>query len=242
MLIKNVFVRRINCFMIATGVVFHHKHLAQNEDNMPDFKIEDSIGQSVAGIDEAGRGPWAGPVVAGAVVFLQRDVNQALLDGLDDSKKLTAKKRELLYDLLFEEQAKGKLAIGIGSASCREIDDLNILQATFEAMRRAYNALSVKPETALIDGNQNPKNFPCRTRTVIKGDALSLSISAASIVAKVYRDRLMKDLALQYPWYAFEKNAGYGTAAHIAGLKTHGVCPEHRRSYKPIQAILNQEE
>lgn len=207
---------------------------------MPDFKLEDASGALVAGIDEAGRGPWAGPVAAGAVVFLNRDVDKALLDGLDDSKKLSAKKRELLYDLLFEEQKKGNLAIGIGLASRQEIDDLNILQATFLAMRRAYGALGMTVEKALIDGNQKPKNFPCAVQTVIKGDALSYSVSAASIVAKVYRDRLMKELAQKYPWYAFEKNAGYGTAAHIAGLKEHGVCPEHRQSYKPIQEILNK--
>lgn len=207
---------------------------------MPDFKFEDKLGPMVAGIDEAGRGPWAGPVVAGAVIFLNRDVDTALLEGLDDSKKLTAKKREYLYGLLFEEQKKGKLAIGIGEASCREIDEMNILQATFLAMRRAYDALGANPKAALIDGNQKPKNFPCPVQTVIKGDALSFSISAASIVAKVYRDRLMADLASRYPYYAFEKNAGYGTAAHIAGLKEHGICPEHRCSYKPIQAILNK--
>lgn len=207
---------------------------------MPDFKFEDKLGSMVAGIDEAGRGPWAGPVVAGAVIFLNRDVDKALLEGLDDSKKLTAKKREYLYGLLFEEQKKGKLAIGIGEASCREIDEMNILQATFLAMRRAYDALGANPKAALIDGNQKPKNFPCPVQTVIKGDALSFSISAASIVAKVYRDRLMADLASRYPYYAFEKNAGYGTAAHIAGLKEHGICPEHRCSYKPIQAILNK--
>ena len=201
---------------------------------MPDFKFEDKLGPMVAGIDEAGRGPWAGPVVAGAVIFLNRDVDTALLEGLDDSKKLTAKKREYLYGLLFEEQKKGKLAIGIGEASCREIDEMNILQATFLAMRRAYDALGANPKAALIDGNQKPKNFPCPVQTVIKGDALSFSISAASIVAKVYRDRLMADLASRYPYYAFEKNAGYGTAAHIAGLKEHGICPEHRCSYKPI--------
>lgn len=207
---------------------------------MPDFKFEDKLGPMVAGIDEAGRGPWAGPVVAGAVIFLNRDVDTALLEGLDDSKKLTSKKREYLYGLLFEEQKKGKLAIGIGEASCREIDEMNILQATFLAMRRAYDALGTNPKAALIDGNQKPKNFPCPVQTVIKGDALSFSISAASIIAKVYRDRLMADLALRYPYYAFEKNAGYGTAAHIAGLKEHGICPEHRCSYKPIQAILNK--
>lgn len=206
---------------------------------MPDFAIEDSLNKLTAGVDEAGRGPWAGPVVAGAVVFLDRDVEQALLDGLDDSKKLSAKKREMLYHLLFEEEKKGRLAIGIGEASCKEIDDINILQATFLAMRRAVEALKIKPEMAIIDGNQNPKNFPCPSQTVVRGDARSLSISAASIVAKVYRDRLMAELAQKYPHYAFEKNVGYGTAAHISGLKEHGVCPEHRCSYKPIKEILS---
>lgn len=207
---------------------------------MPDFVIEDSLKKTlVAGIDEAGRGPWAGPVVAGAVIFLDRNVEKALLDGLDDSKKLSAKKRETLYSLLFDEEKKGKVAIGIGEASCQEIDDINILKATFLAMRRAVEALKIKPEAALVDGNQSPRNFFCEVRAVVKGDARSLSISAASIVAKVYRDRLMNEMAKKYPYYAFEKNAGYGTAAHIAGLKEYGICPEHRCSYKPIQAIIN---
>ena len=205
---------------------------------MPDFSFEDSCGKLVAGIDEAGRGPWAGPVVAGAVVFLDKNIDMRLIEGLDDSKKLTAKKREILYDLMFDEEQKGRLCIGIGEASCREIDELNILQATFLAMRRAYDALTVKPKLALIDGNRNPKNFPCQTQTIIKGDAKSFSIAAASITAKVYRDRLMTDLAQKYPYYKFEKNAGYGTAAHIAGLKKYGVCQEHRCSYKPIKEFL----
>lgn len=205
---------------------------------MPDFEIENSLNKIVAGIDEAGRGPWAGPVVAGAVVVLDKNLQEELLKGLDDSKKLSAKKREALYAKLWEEEKNGKVAIGIGQASCQEIDELNILQATFLAMKRATAALKVKPEVAIIDGNQNPKNFPCPSKTVIKGDAKSMSISAASIVAKVYRDRLMADLAQKYPFYAFEKNAGYGTAAHIAGLKAYGITPEHRKSYKPIKAFL----
>ena len=122
--------------------------------------------------------------------------------------------------------------------SAQEIDELNILQATFVAMKRAFAALGVKPQIALIDGNQKPKDFPCPTQTVVKGDARSLSIAAASIVAKVYRDRLMADLAQKYPYYGFEKNAGYGTKAHIEGLKLHGIIPEHRKSYRPIQEIM----
>ena len=205
---------------------------------MPDFELENSIDGVVAGIDEAGRGPWAGPVVAGAVAFLDRNLAEELLNGLDDSKKLSAKKREKLYEKLFEEEKKGKVVIGIGEASSREIDEINILQATFLAMRRAAEALKIRPEFALIDGNQTPKNFLCKTRTVVKGDSKCMSISAASIVAKVYRDRLMAGLAEKYPYYAFEKNAGYGTAAHIDGLKKHGITPEHRKSYKPVQLYV----
>lgn len=207
---------------------------------MPDFEWEDKLNAITAGIDEAGRGPWAGPVVAGAVVILDRKLDDFLLQGLNDSKKLSAKKREQLYEHLFAAEARGQVSIGIGQASAQEIDEKNILQATFEAMRRAAAQLKVQPQCALIDGNQNPKSFPCKSYTVIKGDAKSYSIAAASIVAKVYRDRLMAGLAQKYPHYAFEKNAGYGTAAHIAGLEMHGVTPEHRKSYKPIQAFLQQ--
>lgn len=202
---------------------------------MPNFEIENSLSGIVAGIDEAGRGPWAGPVVAGAVVFLDKNLHPELLNGLDDSKKLSAKNREKLYNLLFEEEKNGKLVIGIGEASAAEIDEMNILQATFLAMQRATEKLSVTFDLAIIDGNQKPKNFPCQTKTVIKGDGKSLSISAASIVAKVYRDKLMAELALKYPYYAFEKNAGYGTALHIEGLQKYGIISEHRKSYKPIQ-------
>lgn len=205
---------------------------------MPDFSFEDKYADEVVGIDEAGRGPWAGPVVAGAVVFHNRNESAELLQELNDSKKLSAKKREKLYALLQKEQAKGNVSIGIGEASAQEIDNLNILQATFLAMKRAYQKLDKQPKFALIDGNRTPKDFPCSTQTIIKGDALSMSISAASIVAKVYRDKLMQDLAKKYPYYGFEKNAGYGTKLHIDGLKGYGICDEHRKSYKPIQEFL----
>lgn len=207
---------------------------------MPDFEFENTLNCPVAGIDEAGRGPWAGPVVAGAVVFADRYLPLSLLDGLDDSKKLTVKKREILYQQLFEAKEKGLLSIGIGEASAREIDELNILQATFLAMKRAFLALPQKPEWALIDGNRLPREFPCRTQAVIKGDGKSLSIAAASVVAKVYRDHLMARLAEKYPYYGFEKNAGYGTAAHIAALAEYGITPEHRLSYRPIRELLQK--
>lgn len=208
---------------------------------MPDFEYENQYAVPVAGIDEAGRGPWAGPVVAGAVVILDRNLNDFLLNGLDDSKKLTAKKREALYEDLRSAEKNGQLCIGIGEASAAEIDRYNILQATFMAMCRAVEALQVKPQFALVDGNREPKGLPCPCQTVVKGDARSYSIAAASIAAKVYRDRLMSRLAEQYPYYGFEKNAGYGTAAHIAGLKEHGIIEgQHRKSYRPIQEILLQ--
>ncbi len=205
---------------------------------MPDWSEEDKFNTIVAGVDEAGRGPWVGPVVAGAVVFLTKNINQYLLSSLNDSKKLSAKKREQLYELILEENQKGNLCYGIGEASAEEIDEINILQATFNAMRRAVANLKVKPNVALIDGNQTPKPFECEVKTIIKGDSISLSVSAASIVAKVYRDNLMKNLALMYPQYGFEKNAGYGTKEHIEALNKYGITKEHRKSYKPIAKIL----
>lgn len=206
---------------------------------MPDFEFENKLQGLVAGVDEAGRGPWAGPVVAGAVVFLTHEVDKFLLENLDDSKKITPKKRETLYEKLFEAQDKGQVLIGIGQAQAQEIDEMNILQATFLAMKRAVEGLGQIPDYAIIDGNQKPKDFPCQSMTLIKGDARSYSVAAASIAAKVFRDRMMKDLALRYPYYGFEKNAGYGTKAHIEGIKAFGIIDGvHRKSYRPIQEAL----
>lgn len=207
---------------------------------MPDFEEEAKFSGKIAGVDEAGRGPWAGPVVAGAVVIHDRQLDPVLLNGLNDSKKLTAKKREILYEKLLEAEGAGKVSTGIGIASAQEIDEKNILQATFLAMQRAVSALNCQADLAILDGNQKPKQFGCPVVTLIKGDAKSYSVAAASIMAKVYRDRLMAQLAEQYPYYGFEKNAGYGTALHIAGLQKYGVCPQHRRSYRPIQELLMQ--
>ena len=205
---------------------------------MPDFKFEDMHKGLVVGVDEAGRGPWVGPVVAGAVAFLNRNVAPYLLAHLNDSKKISAKTREALFSVIEEESLKGNLCFGIGQASAQEIDEMNILQATFLAMKRAVQSLKVKPDMALIDGNRVPQNFVCSAQCIIKGDSLSYSISAASIVAKVCRDRLMKQMALVYPGYGFEKNAGYGTKEHIEGLKKYGITPEHRKSYKPIKEMV----
>ena len=164
---------------------------------MPDWSEENNFNGIIAGIDEAGRGPWVGPVVAGAVVFFTRNINPVLLKSLNDSKKLSSKKREELFELIIKESNLGNLSYGIGEASAQEIDKINILQATFNAMRRAVDNLSVAPDIALIDGNQTPRPFKCKVKTVIKGDAISMSIAAASIVAKVYRDNLLKDLAIK---------------------------------------------
>lgn len=205
---------------------------------MPDFQFESSFitnsSDLIAGVDEAGRGPWAGPVVAGAVIFPDLKTTDFLAEKLNDSKKLTPAKREELFAALHQSGA----LIGCGSASVEEIDRLNILQATFLAMRRAVAALPAAPSFAVIDGNKVPPGLPCPARALIKGDALSLSVAAASIIAKVTRDRLMADLAKEFPYYGWEKNAGYGTKAHQNGLAEHGICIHHRKSYAPIREFL----
>ena len=206
---------------------------------MPNFDFESKYSGFVVGTDEAGRGPWVGPVVAAAVCFEKQKIPEELASQLNDSKKLSAKKREKLFDMIF---ASGAI-VGIGQASAEEIDRINILQASFLAMKRALIQIEEKGKQidfVLIDGNRTPKDWKWKTEAVIKGDALSLSISAASIVAKVTRDRLMSILAEEYPGYGWEKNAGYGTAEHIAALKEKGVTPYHRKSYAPVARLLNQ--
>ncbi len=177
----------------------------------------------LCGIDEVGRGPLAGPVYAAAVI-LPKDSDILYLN---DSKKLSEKKREELYDVIMEKA----VAVGIGSSTCERIDEINILQATFEAMTQAVNSLSVKPAALLIDAVHIPQLEDYRQISIIKGDAKSVSIAAASIIAKVTRDRVMKEMALQYPEYGFESNKGYGSADHIAAIKKYGPCPIHRRSF-----------
>ncbi len=197
----------------------------------PDLLLEMQHGGIVAGVDEAGRGPWAGPVVAGAVILDAANLPR----GINDSKKLTAAKREALFDSIL-----ACAHTGIGIASVEEIDTLNILGATKLAMCRAVEALGVVPELALIDGNRAPEKMRCPVRTVVGGDAKSLSIAAASILAKVTRDRIMQTLAQEHPGYGWEKNAGYGTAAHQQGLAQYGVTPHHRQSFAPIRALLER--
>jgi ribonuclease HII len=183
----------------------------------------------IAGVDEAGRGPLAGPVVAAAVIL--DELNP--IKGLADSKKLTALRREKLYD---EIQAKA-LCCSIALATVEEIDRLNILQATMLAMKRAVEGLRLKPHKVLVDGNR----LPCLNilaEAIVKGDALVPAISAASILAKVYRDRWCADYHLQFPQYGFAGHKGYGTAAHLAALREHGACPQHRKSFAPVARVL----
>lgn len=183
----------------------------------------------IAGVDEAGRGPLAGPVVAAAVIL--DDLNP--IQGLADSKKLTALRREKLYD---EIRAKA-LCCSIGQASVEEIDALNILQATMLAMKRAVEGLRLKPNKVLVDGNRLPM-LSVLAEAIVKGDALVPCISAASILAKVYRDRWCAEFHLEYPQYGFAGHKGYGTARHLAALREHGACPQHRRSFAPVAEVL----
>lgn len=201
---------------------------------LPDLKHEKRIGGLVAGIDEAGRGPLAGPVVAAAVVFRATKLPRSLTGAIDDSKKLTEARREAAFDELRAHALTGTLAYGIAAASVTEIDRLNILRATHLAMRRALARLPFVPDAALIDGNQLPRDLPCRSEGLVKGDAKSLSIAAASILAKVMRDRIMKRLDVRYPVYGWISNKGYGASTHIESIAVHGPSPHHRLSFAPL--------
>ena len=194
---------------------------------MPDFEIENSLKSEgynfVCGVDEAGRGPLAGPVCAAAVIL----PDNCIIDGLGDSKKLSEKKRELLYDIIIDNA----LAYSISFGSVAEIEQFNILNATFLAMNRSINSLSIKPDFCLIDGNRAPIDILYPYKTVVKGDGKSCSIASASILAKVTRDRLMLKYHEQYPQYNFAKHKGYGTKEHYEAIRNHGVCEFHRMSF-----------
>lgn len=184
----------------------------------------------IAGIDEAGRGPLAGPVVAAAVILPE----DFFLPGLNDSKKLSAKKRNELYDLIFQQA----LGVGVGMSQPREIDQLNILRATHKAMERAVDSLNIPPDYLLIDGNSAPA-FSLPYLALVGGDSFSASIAAASIVAKVTRDRMMEELSSHYPQYGFAKHKGYGTQEHILALQKYGITPSHRLSFEPVNRFKN---
>lgn len=187
----------------------------------------------IVGIDEAGRGPWAGPVVAAAVVLNPADIPQ----GIDDSKALDADDRERLYGRI----TKTAVAVGVGVGDVERIDRDNILAATMWAMQAACESLSCAPRLALVDGNRAPR-LACQTRTIVKGDAKCLSIAAASIVAKVTRDRMMIALGREHPGYGFERHKGYGTPEHRAALVRLGLTAHHRRSFRPVQLALGLQE
>lgn len=201
--------------------------------NAPAKQIPTQLPHNIlVGIDEVGRGPLAGPVIACACILPETLRAAPEYAQLNDSKNLTAKKRERLSAWL-----RGNAVYAIGEASVAEIDEHNILQATFIAMRRAYDALPAGTYTIKVDGNHVPRALPQPCDAVIGGDGLVSEIAAASIIAKVHRDALMTDLAREWSVYGWEKNAGYGTALHMAGLKSHGVTPHHRLSFAPVAAV-----
>ena len=206
---------------------------------MPDLRLERRARRIVCGIDEAGRGPLAGPVVAAAVILgdgrgQTRGLPRLLIDGLDDSKRVAPERRVVLAAALVEAARVRLVRFGIAAASAAEIDRLNILAATELAMARALHALGVTPDLALVDGYRAPP-LSCPVETVVGGDGLSLSIAAASILAKVARDRLMVRLAARHPGYGWEHNMGYGTAAHRDALFRLGPTPHHRHSFAPVR-------
>ncbi|HUI16281.1 MAG TPA: ribonuclease HII [Alphaproteobacteria bacterium] len=206
---------------------------------MPDFSFERRATGLVAGIDEAGRGPWAGPVVAAAVILghdeAARRKLKRRLAGLDDSKRLPVEAREVYVGILEEGARRGLLRYGIAAASVYEIDRFNILAATHIAMARALAGLGLMPELALVDGDRAPR-LPCPVECIVGGDGLSLSIAAASVLAKVTRDRLMRRLAPRYPGFGWEHNMGYGTEEHREALWRLGITCHHRRSFAPVSA------
>ncbi len=198
---------------------------------MPDSRIERSVAGLVVGVDEVGRGPLAGPVVAAAVV-LDPKLPRGLARRIDDSKRLTPEERRAVFALL---PAHARFAIA--SASVAEIDCLNILRASHLAMARAVAALAIEPALVIVDGNRDP-GLPHATRCIVGGDGICLSIAAASILAKVTRDRAMTALSWRHPGYGWERNAGYGTPEHLAALARLGVTSEHRRTFRPISEVL----
>ncbi|MEO0402762.1 MAG: ribonuclease HII [Pseudomonadota bacterium] len=196
---------------------------------MPDYAFEQEIGGRVAGVDEVGRGPLAGPVTAAAVVL---DVAR-IPAGLDDSKKLTARKRAVFW-----AEIMACADVSVAHACVAEIDEINILRASHLAMERAVAGLRIPPDHLLIDGNMIPRGIAIPATALVKGDGRSVSIAAASIVAKICRDRIMVDLAQQHPGYGWDTNVGYGSKSHIAALQNLGVTPHHRRSFKPVHNML----
>lgn len=207
---------------------------------MPDLSHEIAAGlhdgKVICGVDEVGRGPLAGPVIAAAVIMPNGGLPDNVAGQIQDSKKLSPTKREALYGMLI-----ALCPYALGEANVAEIDSMNILWASMLAMQRAVALLPSKPDMALIDGNRCPQ-LPCPALPIVKGDGKSLSIAAASIIAKVTRDRLMTKLAVEYPFYGWERNAGYGTAQHIEALRVHGATIWHRDSFAPVHQISTSKD
>ena len=201
--------------------------------------LEADTTELIAGVDEAGRGPWAGPVVAAAAILSAESAATLQQAGVNDSKALSKAARERCFEVMCEEENRGTLWLAIARGEVPEIDEHNILRATLRAMTRAVTALPVAPARALIDGNQLPE-LPCPGETGVRGDSKILAIAAASIAAKVTRDRLMAALARDHPGYGWERNAGYGTAEHRSALESLGVTIHHRRSFAPIREMLSR--
>ena len=198
---------------------------------MPNFLIEEDFGwpnKLIAGIDEAGRGPWAGPVVSAAVVLNKKNIPS----DLNDSKKISEKKRQSLYSSIYNSHF-----VGVGISSIEEIDNLNILQATFLSMKRALDNLDCSVDAILVDGNLDP-GFDYKTECIVNGDSISFSIAAASIIAKVTRDNLMSKIHKEFPNYNWKRNKGYGTKEHRNALEIYGPCKYHRKSFSPINKML----
>lgn len=206
------------------------------EQNVPDFSLEDSFGGvPVCGLDEVGRGPLAGSVVAACVYIPPEKRVLEFVSAIRDSKKLSATKLAIL-----DQEIKTHFEFGIAEVSPEEIDKINILQASLKAMEQAYTTMGGNVAQALVDGNRCPKRLPCPALPVVKGDSRSISIAAASIIAKVHRDKMMSELAKNFPHYGWERNAGYPTAEHLAGIKTHGITKHHRKTFGPVKSALSR--
>lgn len=202
---------------------------------MPDFLLEDDYDGFVCGLDEVGRGPLAGPVVAGCVYIPLEKRSLPFIAEIKDSKKLSEKKRDYLA-----LEISRHFIWGVAECSPAEIDELNILRASLKAMERAFAAMAHPVGYALVDGNRLPANLPCPAKAVVKGDSLSVSIAAASIIAKVRRDKIMRELAAQHPHYGWERNAAYPTAEHLEALSRHGVTAHHRKTFGPVRDYLGK--
>ena len=212
------------------------QYSASGVNIVPDFKWEEQHTGIIAGVDEVGRGSWAGPVVAAAIIIDREKFPQQLLNDIDDSKLLTSQKREQVAAELHNLQGHA-CEFTLGQASVAEVDQINIREASLLAMQRAVEALPIIPEVTLVDGHIIP-DLTCHAIPIIRGDSASYSIAAASVIAKVARDRLMKELAAEHPFYGWERNAGYGTKQHQIALTEHGVTPHHRRSFSPIKKLI----